>query len=85
MLVVHPLVLHNMIKNNVFLSDLIPNKHNLEIVTILIMDVEYTYMDIMTGGNCRQLSLLTRNPCIGQFVHPEREEDINVVEGEMLI
>jgi len=42
MLVAHPLVLHNMIKNNVFLSDLIPNKHNLEIVTILIMDVEYT-------------------------------------------
>ena len=42
-------------------------------------------MDIMTGGNCRQLSLLTRNPCIGQFVHPERGEDINVVEGEMLI
>ena len=42
MLVAHSLVLHNMIKNNVFLSDLIPNKHNLEIVTILIMDVEYT-------------------------------------------
>ena len=42
-------------------------------------------MDIMTGGNCRQLSLLTWNPCIGQFVHPERGEDINVVEGEMLI
>ena len=42
-------------------------------------------MDIMTGWNCRQLSLLTWNPCIGQFVHPERGEDINVVEGEMLI
>ena len=44
MLVAHPKVLHNMIKNNVFLSDLIPNKHNLEIVTILIMDVEYTWI-----------------------------------------
>ena len=42
-------------------------------------------MDIMTGGNCRPLSLLTWNPCIGQFVHPERGEDINVVEGEMFI
>ena len=42
-------------------------------------------MDIMTGGNCRQLSLLTWNQCIGQFAHPERGEDINVVEGEMLI
>ena len=27
-------------------------------------------MDIMTGKNCRQLSLLTSNSLIGQFVHP---------------
>ena len=29
-------------------------------------------MDIMTGENCRQFSLLTWNSFIGQFVHPVR-------------
>ena len=33
------------------------------------MDVEYTWI-IRQGKNCRQLSLLTCNSLIGQFVHP---------------
>ena len=32
------------------------------------MDLEY--VDILTGENCRQFSLIIWTPFIGQFVHP---------------
>ena len=45
------------------------------------------YVDIMTGENYRQFSLLTRNSFIGQFVHPiwMGVNGINEVEGEIFI
>ena len=37
-------------------------------------------MDIMTGKNCRQFSLLTWNSFIGQFVHPVGGDEVKGVE-----
>ena len=39
-------------------------------------------LDIMTGENCRQFSLLTRKTFIGQFVHPVGGDG---VKGESLL
>ena len=36
------------------------------------------YVDIMTGGKCRQFSLLTWISLIGKFVHPLRGEVLRV-------
>ena len=34
------------------------------------MDITYTYVDIMTGENCREFKLLKWTSLIGQFAHP---------------